>query len=431
MLQGMGAPNRRTGWILAALLAVGAGAAVTTFVVGASRSSPDPAPGTMPAGEPGPSAAASAREQVFISGSMVNLRETASTTATVVKQVPIGTGCVVEEKAVSGWWRIDCGDSQGWTKAELLSAERPTLELLLTLAGDSTRPVKERFDAALRATALDPEHAEARNLLWSLFAEQEQTQLESLLAREPGRRPLVHASVTCEGEGSTETCLQVVLEPPRTRVLRRHLVVHQSERLGKGVFVSTALESTTPPQFWVRTGTYEGDPTALDLQVLAQSRYVPSDTLRNALEKSSEAHEAMMIPSSIGVLTPEELQLASQLEGSWIGLTQQSGGLVIKHGCDGSADKINVRMLGEQVQIDLDSGPYGHALDVAGVQRARDGSITFRALTGDTLTYTSRRDGTHVSNWAFPEHAVFNGPFVDADHQDIFPVVEETGCDSQ
>jgi hypothetical protein len=114
------------------------------------------------------SSEASSREQIFISGSLVNLREAASTTATVVKKVPIVTGCGVEEKAGTGWWRIRCGDSLGWAKAELLSAERPTLEPLLALAEDSKQPLKDRFDAALRAAALEPTQDKARDLLWSL-----------------------------------------------------------------------------------------------------------------------------------------------------------------------------------------------------------------------------------------------------------------------
>ncbi|KFA87003.1 hypothetical protein Q664_50690, partial [Archangium violaceum Cb vi76] len=158
-----------------------------------------------------PRADAMSRERVFISGSMVNLRETASPKATVVKQVPIGTACVIEEKAGSGWWRLGCGDSQGWAKAELLSAERPTLEPFLALAGDSKQPLKARFDAALRASALEPGHADARLLLWSLFLEQERVQLERLLTEETRRPPLLHVSVACKGEGETRTCLESAL----------------------------------------------------------------------------------------------------------------------------------------------------------------------------------------------------------------------------
>jgi hypothetical protein len=150
----------------------------------------------MSGGKPVSSSGAVSAEPVFISGSMVNLRETASTSARVVQQLPIGTGCGVEEKASSGWWRIRCGDYQGWAKAELLSAERPTLDSLLALAWDSKQPLKNRFDAALRAATLEPESAAARHQLWLLFTEQELAQPENLLAREPGRSPQSHFSVT-------------------------------------------------------------------------------------------------------------------------------------------------------------------------------------------------------------------------------------------
>ena len=391
----------------------------------------------MPAGEPVPRSEAMSRERVFISGSLVNLREAASTKATVVEQVPIGTGCVVEEKSDSGWWRLGCGDSQGWAKAELLSAERPTLEPLLALVQDSKQPLKDRFDAALRATALEPEHADARNLLWNLFAEQEWGQLENLLTQEPGRLPQSHVSVACEGEVSTETCLKSAFEPRRraSDQLKKHLKIHKSERLAKSLFVIAVLdkpfEETKPLQLWVRTGTFEGDSKALDIQVFAESRYVPSDSLKSALEKLTRNLELTrnlttdIVSEPDTALSSEELGAVRQLVGRWDKLTRQSQGLVFWTDCHGNDGyHIHIEILGDRVKVRVESQDTWD-FNVDGVQLAKDGSITLRMLTGETLKYARSRDDKRVSHWTgrVDGLGLVDGLYVHSDVEDAFPVV--------
>jgi hypothetical protein len=87
-------------------------------------------------------------------------------------------------------------------------------------------------------------------------------------------------------------------------------------------------------------------------------------------------------------------------------------------------------MRGDEAWVYLDFGLNGDVMIVAGIQRARDGSTTLMALTGETLKYERGRGDTRVSNWTYSEYAGFNGPYVHAYQQDAFPIVEET-CESQ
>lgn len=427
----MGALKTRAGKILALILTAGAvgGAAVTTLLVRASRPSPSQTPEASSIAEPVPSS--EAWRDVFISGSLVNLREAASTKATVVQQVPIGTHCVVAEKADSGWWRVDCdGGGEGWTKAELLSTERPTLKPLLALAEDAKQPLKARFDAVLRATALEPEHAGARNLLWSLFAEQEWVQLESLLTQETGLLPQLHVSAACEGESSTETCLKRALQPGSSASWSQ-LKLRDGERLGRRLFVSAALErpreKTEPPQLWVRTGTVEGDSKALDIQVFAQSRYVPSEALERALKKLPDTKpvDSSLELSLTAVLSLAEVGWARKVGGTWTGLERAAQGLVLRTPCDGNPSTVRVEVLGAQVKVHLELHEKEPTeFDVVGVQLAEDGSVTLRGLNGETLTRALWSEAEHAARWTYSASDSFSGLFVHSAFLSDFPVVE-------
>lgn len=409
------------------VLVLGLGAAVTALLLGVSRSSSHRASGDT-AVAPSVSRLESVPEnRVFISGSMVNLREAASATAPVLAKVPMGTECTVEEKAGSGWWRIGCGDSHGWTKSELLSPERPTLEPLLARAQDTKESLKDRFDAALRATALEPEHAEARKLLWSLFAEQERVQLETLLAKESGRLPLLHASVACAGESTTETCLKEALWV--FNQTWHHFELSLRPPPERSVFVSAALEvpndKKKPPQLWVRTGTVEGEPTALDLQVHAQSHYAPSDTLKNALERLPESHPragSSSLSQRVAVFTPEGLETIQQVEGSWTQLTRTARALVIQEHCDGETPSISIDVNGDQPKAKVGVGQDDVEFDVAGYQTGRDGSLTLLGWNGTTLKHSRSRDDPRLSAWTFPGSDHVSGLFVPEALRSDFPV---------
>jgi hypothetical protein len=370
---------------------------------------------------------------VFISGSMVNLRETASPKATVVKQVPIGTECVIEEKAGAGWWRLGCGDSQGWAKAELLSAERPTLEPLLALAGESKQPLKDRFDAALRASALAPEHAEARNLLWSLFLEQERVQLERLLTEETRRPPLLHVSVACQGEGETRTCLESALRPPVSGPASgsaHHVEHHPSEALGRSSFVSVVLDISN--QLWVRTGTFAGDSKALDLQVFAESRYVPPAPLKTALEKLPATQPEYRRLSKVDVvLSPEEREAVLRLVGRWRGLARKPRGLALWRDCLGNeGTRVYIELRESRVSVGVDT-QEAVEFDVGDVQLAKDGSVTLRMLDGATLKHERSRDDKRVSRLTGSGDVSVNGLFVHDSQKDAFPLVEPAPGDCE
>jgi hypothetical protein len=290
------------------------------------------------------------------------------------------------------------------------------------------QPLKERFDAALRATALEPEHAEARKLLWSLFAVQERVQLETLLTKEPGRLPLLHVSVACTGESTTETCLKQALDVYAQTW--HHLELYPREPPERSVFVSAALQvprdTTQPPQLWVRTGTLEVDSGALDIQEHAQSHYAPSDTLKSALEKLPEAHpvpKSLRISERVAVLTPEQLETVRQVEGTWLQLTREARGLVIKEYCDAQTTSIRIEMHGDQPSVRLAYGQDGDGFDVAGVQSGSDGSITLRGWNdGLTLKRTRSRDDQRLWTWTYSRNLGINGLFVHEDQRSAFPV---------
>ncbi|WNG13716.1 hypothetical protein [Cystobacter fuscus] len=429
MVRRMSASTSRAGRILALMLVVGA--AVTAVLVGVGRTSPDQAHGATSAEAPKSSPEAPPREQVFISGSMVNLRETASTKANVVKQVPIGTGCAVEEKDGSGWWRIRCGDSQGWTKAELLSAERPKLEPILALAEDTKRPLKERFDAALRASALEPEHTGARDLLLNLFAEQEWAQLERLLTRETKQQPQIHVSVACEDASSTEACIKGMLmsAPESPPYLFK---MHHSERLGRNVFVNAELlgwpspDRVNPLEILVRTGTFADDSGDLDVQVFAQSRYVPPDSLKNALAKLPEPTEMQATLSKLDLVLSEEEETAiQQLVGTWRQPTRTSQGFVLAPDCRGHEKlRLRIEMTGHHVSVYFEDEDTFEQ-DVGGVQLAKDGSITFRVLDGGMIRHKISPDDNRMSLWTLNWTGMGeNSLFVNPSHVDDFPEVK-------
>ncbi|WP_224364251.1 SH3 domain-containing protein [Hyalangium versicolor] len=420
--------TRGAGKTLVLILVVGAG--VLGLVVGARWFSQGPASGDASASKPGASSPPDTRERVFISGSLVNLRESASATANVLGKAPMGTECVVEEKASSGWWRIGCGDSHGWAKSELLSADRPTVEPLLATAEDPKQPLKNRFDAALRATALEPGHAGARTLLWNLFAEQERVQLEKLLAGKREALPQVRLSAGCEGESSTETCLKKALEVGPSGPWH-HVDIRNVESVGKNLFVSAELDRSQPPQLWVRAGTIEGDAKAFDIQVFLQSRYAPSDTLKGALEKLPDAHPAKTserLSKFQAVLTPGEVLMARQLLGTWTQLTRKSQELVIQHSCGGSPRQVRVDETDGRVRIHLEFGQDENDYDVASIEMDH-GTTLFRMLMGGTLKHALSREDKRLATWVYSESDSFQGLFVHSSQEDEFPVVQPESCD--
>lgn len=434
-----GPPRKFRGALLLALglggvaLAVGAVALVRSG--SASSTQRPPHETDLDAGTPAP-------ERVFITGSLVNLREAASPTAKVLTQLPIGRECTVEEKGPSGWWRIRYGSVTGWVAAEFLSPEKPTVEPLLALAEDLKRPFKERFDAALRAVTLEPEKLDARERFWNLFVEQELAQVEDLLAKGGSPRPQLQASVTCEGEGlSAESCLEDALERDglysgsRAWNAWHHFAAQQREREGRHMFVSAALgrqmaNSDPPPQLVVRVGTFEGDAKNLDVQVFTVRRDVPSDILKAALAPPPPPVDIDKRSASsmlAGKLSEEELGLLSPLPHQWTRLTRRGRELVILPPCDAHLPEITLQLDEEHgrahVKVEIGNGE-GFDFDVMRVQSARDGSVSLRTWDGRRMTYSASRDDPRdprLANWTLdPDGRGFSGPFVRSEDTKAF-----------
>jgi hypothetical protein len=372
---------------------------------------------------------------VFISGSRVNLREQAAPTAAVVTQLPIATECALEEKADSGWWRIRCGDAHGWTKAELLSAEKPTLGPLLALSGDAKLPLKDRFEAVVRAVALAPQHPDARARLWELFVEQERAQVEKLLAASPPTPPQEHMAASCEGpETSRDSCFESVLGG--TSGARWHrLHFGDSERLGKRLFVSVKLWSDSnlkPGELWIRSGTIEGDAKQLEYKLFTFSHYVPSDTLRVGLEPESapEARPLPEVSKSQHVLSDEALRLLRPLEGAWSKLTRANQEFFIAVPCSwhGSVQQIILTAGERRADVQIEIGQDSLAMVVVSVQRARDGTLTLTGKNGETLKYAHSTEDKRMSRWTYSAYDGINGLFVHAKDEQPFRGEEPEDC---
>ncbi len=203
---------------------------------------------------------------VYITGSSVNLRAQPGTTAEKVKQLPIATECQVAEQNPEGWARVRCGESAGWTRAELLSPTRPTLEPLLARAEDKALPPKERLEAALRAVALSPSHPKADALVRETFFAAEWKNLETTLAK--GTRASHYLTSCSASAGATlddAECAARALGPVDSFLWHRIEVDRKAKR-----FVSVVLhERFSSPELLVRLGTYSGEPAELTLSVAA------------------------------------------------------------------------------------------------------------------------------------------------------------------
>ncbi|HLL52249.1 MAG TPA: hypothetical protein VK447_01800 [Myxococcaceae bacterium] len=122
-------------------------------------------------------ASAQGTGRVFIQGSEVNLRALANANGEVVKKLPIGTECTRLGYSKE-WVRLECGGATGFTLKSLIGAEKPTFDALFAKAQDAKAKVKDRFEAATRAAALDPKNEKALDLLAELFFEVNFEQLD-------------------------------------------------------------------------------------------------------------------------------------------------------------------------------------------------------------------------------------------------------------
>jgi hypothetical protein len=101
----------------------------------------------------------------YVAATSVRLRRLPRAQAEAVSSLPIGTSLQVECQ-VDGWVRARSeGDAPavGWTRADLLQDQRPTLEALI--AAHAKAPAAQRRELAERAVALAPFDARSHQLL--------------------------------------------------------------------------------------------------------------------------------------------------------------------------------------------------------------------------------------------------------------------------
>jgi hypothetical protein len=145
--------------------------------------------------------------------------------------------------------------------------------------------------------------------------------------------------------------------------------------------------------------------------------------LKSALEKLPEAHQHQargLLSKLEVVLSSEEQEAIRPLMGSWGQVTREAQGLVFWVDCYGNdGTQLYIEWLGGLLRVrratqeDLD-------FDVGGVQLGKDGSITLKMVTGESLKHARSRDDKRVSNWT----GLADGLFVHEEHKDAFPLVE-------
>ena len=124
-------------------------------------------------------------------------------------------------------------------------------------------------------------------------------------------------------------------------------------------------------------------------------------------------------------LSSEELGAVQQLMGRWDQLKRQSQGLVFRTDCYGNDGyHIHIEILGDRVKVRVESQDTWD-FNVERVQLAKDGSLTLRMLTGETLKYARARDDKRVSHWTgrVDGLGLVDGLYVHSDVEDAFPVV--------
>jgi hypothetical protein len=181
-------------------------------------------------------------------------------------------------------------------------------------------------------------------------------------------------------------------------------------------------EKDKPVQLWVRTGTFSGDSKALDLQVFTESRYVPADALKNALEKLPQEHQYHQpLPKRDVVLSAEQQEAIRPLMGRWEQVTREGQGYAFWFDCRANrGTRLRLEWHGGVLKVRRDTQEEVQ-FDVGGVQLARDGSITLKMVTGETLKHARSRDDKRVSSWT---GGLADGLFVHDEVKGDFPTVE-------
>ena len=129
---------------------------------------------------------------------------------------------------------------------------------------------------------------------------------------------------------------------------------------------------------------------------------------------------------SLKTLSSKELEAVRPLVGRWDQLRRQSQKLVFLTDCHGyDGYHVHVELLGDRARVRVESQDTWD-FDVAGVKLAKDGSITLRMVTGETLKYARSRDDKRVSHWSgrVKGLGLVDGLYVHSDVEGAFPVVE-------
>jgi hypothetical protein len=323
---------------------------------------------------------------LYVTGSSVNLRAAPSPTAERVAQLPIATECHVAEQTPEGWARVRCGALAGWTRAELLSATRPTLEPLLARARDRALSSKERLEAALRAVALAPGNAEADALLRETFFATEWKHLEASLAK--GSRAQHFATSCGTGVKDAAECAARALGHADQATWQRIEVDREKSR-----FVSVVLTNWASAVLLVRLGTYSGEPSRLTLSVVSSLEY-PVDPLAGPLERTATPWERQLAvvggPSADEPkpkLSDAAAAALASVEGSWLFLNRGKKGAYVQKWCEGGDPGVAIRRIEDgTAELWTEDRVDGHRYQVLDARQRRDGSVTVELEHGREVT---------------------------------------------
>ena len=146
--------------------------------------------------------------RLFVKVSSANLRTAPNKTADLAAKLRIGTACTTITTA-GEWVEVTCdGGARGYCKADLLSAEMPTIDGVLSELPAASGP-NARFNVYVRALTLAPSRADLISEARRAYFEA-QFELLAAIHANPSRRTPRRIDATCE-DAADDACIRPAL----------------------------------------------------------------------------------------------------------------------------------------------------------------------------------------------------------------------------
>ena len=210
-------------------------------------------------------------ETLFVQASGLNLRAGPKASATILRQVPIGSACVVVALAPEDWAELKCPLGHGFGKLELLGPKAPDHAQLLAQGKEPGRPLPDALNLLQRAVTLKPDDTATREAFRELFWKAE---FDRLVRARPTGKMLKKEFVLPEGCGATDACVKAALAPePGSKPAWEELHVQGSDIVHGQLFADGLL--------YLRSGAVDSGKRTLTVQL--ESVMVPSEAVLRGL----------------------------------------------------------------------------------------------------------------------------------------------------